>query len=315
MERNHKAQKSLARLSVCLKLKIDHYFFTGQLPSAIVNKPLRSDRPQLVNTKILLIDELDYVLTKDQSVLYNLFEWPQRKKANLVVIGVANTLDLPEKFMARISSRIGNTRLVFTPYSSNEIREIINQRISGGADVFDTSAVNFISKKVALISSDIRKTLMICRQAVERCRDECLKSTSSGSQFEEKNKVTVELVSKMFDSAYSSSPLTEFVASSPTLTKVFLTEIYSEIKMTPDAKCALFTKVYMRFKNGTRGGMSLFSPQEMMCLAKKLRDRKIITLRNNPKTDAIEISVIPNLDDLAYALKDDPYFAKRIIAD
>ena len=101
-----------------------------------INKDIDFKRPEVTQTKVFLVDELDYLITRDQSVLYNLFDWPQRKNANLVIIGIANTLDLPEQFIARVSSRIGNTRLIFTPYSSAEILEIINQRVFD-CDVFD----------------------------------------------------------------------------------------------------------------------------------------------------------------------------------
>ena len=36
-------------------------------------------------------------------VLYNLFEWPTRPGARLAVIGIANTLDLPERLLPRIA--------------------------------------------------------------------------------------------------------------------------------------------------------------------------------------------------------------------
>ena len=41
-------------------------------------------------------------------VLYNLFEWPMRKGSRLAVIGVANTMDLPERLLPRIASRLGS---------------------------------------------------------------------------------------------------------------------------------------------------------------------------------------------------------------
>jgi len=36
----------------------------------------------LGKTKIVAIDELDFVNSKDQSVLYNIFDWPHFKKVN-----------------------------------------------------------------------------------------------------------------------------------------------------------------------------------------------------------------------------------------
>jgi len=41
-------------------------------------------------------------------VLYNLCEWPSRKGSRLAVIGIANTLDLPERLLARAASRLAD---------------------------------------------------------------------------------------------------------------------------------------------------------------------------------------------------------------
>ena len=56
---------------------------------------------------MLLADELDLLWTRKQTVLYNLFDWPTRQQAKLVVLAVANTMDLPERIMInRVSSRL-----------------------------------------------------------------------------------------------------------------------------------------------------------------------------------------------------------------
>lgn len=39
-------------------------------------------------------------------MLYNLFEWPGRKGSRLSVIGVANTMDLPERLHPRIGRQV-----------------------------------------------------------------------------------------------------------------------------------------------------------------------------------------------------------------
>ena len=50
-------------------------------------------------------------------VLYNLFEWPMRKGSRLAVIGVANTMDLPERLLPRIASRLGSRLPHHPPHS------------------------------------------------------------------------------------------------------------------------------------------------------------------------------------------------------
>lgn len=39
--------------------------------------------------------------------MYNLFDWPTRRHARLVVLTIANTMDLPERIMInRVASRL-----------------------------------------------------------------------------------------------------------------------------------------------------------------------------------------------------------------
>ena len=71
--------------------------------------------------RVLLIDELDALMTKKQTLLYNLFDWPCHQNSRLLVISIANTMDLPERMQQKISSRIGNNRLVYEPYTLRQI--------------------------------------------------------------------------------------------------------------------------------------------------------------------------------------------------
>ncbi|XP_068637543.1 origin of replication complex subunit 1B-like isoform X2 [Aristolochia californica] len=128
---------------------------------------------------ILLIDELDLLVTRNQSVLYNIIDWPTKPNSKLIVIGIANTMDLPEKLLPRISSRMGIQRLCFGPYNYQQLQEIIWSRLRG-LDAFENQAVEFASRKVAAISGDARRALEICRRAAE-IADSRLKQLSSPS--------------------------------------------------------------------------------------------------------------------------------------
>ena len=51
--------------------------------------------------------QLDLLWTRKQAVLYSLFDWPTRPNAKLIVLAVANTMDLPERIlMKRVASRL-----------------------------------------------------------------------------------------------------------------------------------------------------------------------------------------------------------------
>lgn len=83
---------------------------------------------------IVLMDELDQLLTSRQDVMYNLFNWPSSRNSRLIVVAVANTMDLPERTMsAKVASRLGMTRITFMPYNDRELGEIVRSRLGMGA--------------------------------------------------------------------------------------------------------------------------------------------------------------------------------------
>jgi origin recognition complex subunit 1 len=55
---------------------------------------------------ILLVDELDIVCTKRQDVVYNILDWPTKPNTQLIVITIANTMDLPERYHPRENKTI-----------------------------------------------------------------------------------------------------------------------------------------------------------------------------------------------------------------
>jgi len=62
------------------------------------------------HTSIVLMDELDQLVTTKQDVVYNFFNWPNLVGSKLIVLAVANTHDLPERTLsAKVRSRLGMT--------------------------------------------------------------------------------------------------------------------------------------------------------------------------------------------------------------
>ena len=118
---------------------------------------------------VVLMDELDQLVTRNQSVMYNFFNWPALRHSRLIVLAVANTMDLPERTLSnKISSRLGLTRITFPGYTHNQLMEIISSRLEGvPGNIVDPDAVQFAARKVAAVSGDARRALDICRRAVE----------------------------------------------------------------------------------------------------------------------------------------------------
>ena len=129
------------------------------------------------DASVVLMDELDQLMTTKQDVVYNFFNWPTLANSKLVVLAVANTMDLPERVMTgRVCSRLGMVRINFQPYTTPQLEQIVKARLAASKvglsqkdtpDVLASDAVRFAAMKVSSISGDARRVLDICRRAVE----------------------------------------------------------------------------------------------------------------------------------------------------
>ncbi|XP_064598385.1 cell division control protein 6 homolog [Liolophura sinensis] len=122
---------------------------------------------------ILVLDEIDQLDSKRQNILYTMFEWPALPKSRLVLIGIANALDLTDRILPRLQAR-PNCKpklLNFTPYTKNQIVKVLQDRLEkleiDGTPVMEPSAVQFCARKVSAVAGDMRKALDVCRRAVE----------------------------------------------------------------------------------------------------------------------------------------------------
>jgi origin recognition complex subunit 1 len=150
--------------------KLDQYF-AGVQSRNFSTSTNTSTKPVIV----LLLDEIDYLVTKKQTVIYNFFDWPKRALESnsgprLVVIGISNTLNLPSRLKPSVQSRLGNSRCAFKAYTAQGMVEILAQKIQPdpmGYQVFEKDAILFCARKIASFSGDLRKALKTCQSAAE----------------------------------------------------------------------------------------------------------------------------------------------------
>ncbi|KXZ54607.1 hypothetical protein GPECTOR_4g672 [Gonium pectorale] len=115
---------------------------------------------------LLIVDEIDVLITKDQAVLYNLFEWPLREGSRLAVLGISNTHDLDSRVLPRIASRLSGSKLAFNPYNFEQLKEILTSRLQG-VSAIARGAIEFCARKVASTTGDVRRALELLRRATE----------------------------------------------------------------------------------------------------------------------------------------------------
>ena len=115
---------------------------------------------------VLLIDEIDVLLTPKQLELYCILEWANLPKSHIILICIANLMDLNSRISPKMQSRLGKAAVHFYTYKAPELQEIINQRI-GKYNIFHSAAIQYCCKTVANFGGDARKALGICKRSIE----------------------------------------------------------------------------------------------------------------------------------------------------
>lgn len=120
---------------------------------------------------LMVLDEVDQLIGKKQSILYSIFEWPARKNSKIVLIGIANALDLTDRMLTRLNTNceLKPKLMHFAPYNKQQIIDIFKQRLedAGVLDVFPQTTIQLLAAKVSAISGDVRRALDIGRRVVE----------------------------------------------------------------------------------------------------------------------------------------------------
>ncbi|RKP32697.1 cell division control protein Cdc6 [Metschnikowia bicuspidata] len=135
---------------------------------------------------VVFLDEMDYLITKDQQVLFQLFHCASHLKTpvlqtKLVVVGISNALDLTDKFLPRLRSNgFKPETLQFLPYTSDQIRRVVTSKLASLAEqnkenavpaaqvsLMHPAAVQMCCKKCASITGDLRKAFDICYKSIE----------------------------------------------------------------------------------------------------------------------------------------------------
>ncbi|RLN04670.1 hypothetical protein C2845_PM13G13830 [Panicum miliaceum] len=135
-----------------------------QLQSMFSNKESAPRRMMLV-----IVDEMDYLITRDRAVLHDLFMLTTFPYSRCILIGIANAIDLADRFLPKLESLNCKPLVVtFRAYSKDQISDIIKHRLKVlEYDVFEPLALEFCARKVAAATGDMRKALGVCRSAVE----------------------------------------------------------------------------------------------------------------------------------------------------
>ncbi|XP_057954707.1 cell division control protein 6 homolog B isoform X2 [Malania oleifera] len=192
---------------------------------------------------VIIVDELDYLITKDRAVLHDLFMLTTLPFSRCILIGVANAIDLADRFLPRLRAlNCKPTVVSFRAYSYGQILRILQQRLMAlPYTVFQPRALELCARKVASASGDMRKALCVCRSAIEMLEAELKEFTgnvnlpSAAPEFSAKPEIDIVRVDHMalaLSKTYR-SPTVDTIQSLPQHQQIILC---SSVKLFRGAK-------------------------------------------------------------------------------
>lgn len=180
------------------------------------------------NHLVIILDELDHLITKDQQILFELFNLITNKnlKTKLIIIGISNALDLTDKFLPRLKRNgISPKKISFLPYNSQQIKQVIQSKLSKlSQPIFHPMAIELCSKKAASITGDLRKAFDICYKALELIEQESKSKNNCNSPFTHQ-KVMISHIAKICSNAFGNDSLSR-LSNLNLLQKVVLCCLY-----------------------------------------------------------------------------------------
>ncbi|KAI0200338.1 P-loop containing nucleoside triphosphate hydrolase protein [Astrocystis sublimbata] len=261
--------------------------------AATVVEKLLMPRKKSTDVYLVVLDEIDHILTLDLESLYKVFEWALQKTSRLLLVGIANALDLTDRFLPRLKSRNLKPELLpFLPYSAAQIKTIITGRLRSlvpegkNLPFFHPAAIELCSRKVASQTGDLRKAFEICRRAIDLVEME----TKQKHEAEVREKILLATPSRkpLGEKANLSSPSKDAPEKDiPSLLASSLRTL--TVENAPRVSIAHLSKITAAaFSNGTSQRLKTLNLQQkaalcsLMALEKRNRATRILFAAPSP---------------------------------
>ena len=175
---------------------------TGLAISEVFKRLLKIIDSNQLNA-VFVIDEIDYlahlISKTGKDILYQLTRANERlTQGSLTLVGISNDLTFKERLDPRVLSSLGEEEIVFTNYSVDQIRKILEGRIEQALvkNAIEEAALNLCSAMAGREHGDARRAIDLLRVASEIAEREQKTSINedhirmAGQKIEENKEVT-----------------------------------------------------------------------------------------------------------------------------
>jgi len=120
---------------------------------------------------IIVLDEIDRILQKSgDDIFYFLTTMNEvLKKSKVSIIGITNNTKFTELLSPKIKSRLGEEKIIFSPYNPNQLQDILRKRaeIAFEKETLKEGVIPYCAAISAQDSGDARKALDLLRVAAD----------------------------------------------------------------------------------------------------------------------------------------------------
>ncbi|KAF9436930.1 Origin recognition complex, subunit 1 [Entomortierella beljakovae] len=272
---------------------------------------------------VVLMDELDLLVTAKQTVMYNFFEWPNWPHSRLIVVAVANTMDLPERMLSnKVSSRLGLTRINFQPYTYQQLVKIVESRLEG-IKTFRREAIEFAARKVGAVSGDARRALDICRRAVEIVESNTLKAEAQRRKAAEKDpsadlgpvpepeQVTIRTVDQAIKEMFA-SPNVRLIQTASLHQKLFLVALTSKLRRLGLAEVEFSEIAHAHLQMCRLQNIEPPMLSDLSAICASLGSSRCLLVESGKQDIHQRVRLSVSEEDVIVALKADPLFRRLL---
>ncbi|HXV65677.1 MAG TPA: AAA family ATPase [Nitrosopumilaceae archaeon] len=175
---------------------------TGLAISEVFKRLLKIIDTNQLNA-VFVIDEIDYlahlISKTGKDILYQLTRANERlTQGSLTLVGISNDLTFKERLDPRVLSSLGEEEIIFTNYSVEQIRKILEDRINHALveNAIEESALNLCAAMAGREHGDARRAIDLLRVASEIAEREQKTSITeehiriAGQKIEENKEIT-----------------------------------------------------------------------------------------------------------------------------
>jgi cell division control protein 6 len=144
---------------------------------------------------VVILDEVDMVKDLDELVYTMTRSNDEITNGGVTIVGISNKLSFKDSLDPRSKSSLYETEMIFQPYTADQLKKILDQRIEKGFEknVVDPSAVNLTAAITSQESGDARFALKLLNKAGEIAEQEKRERVTDNDVETARRKVEIDL--------------------------------------------------------------------------------------------------------------------------